>query len=471
MAARLYKLDECAGRSQLPARLNAFGGEFLFLVRDVASARSIRSQQKSTLAAISGMQIIAEAVKDVNLGEILQNNSASSGELDGVGLESDAAADVNRDTASNEGIEVLRWPSDSIATCTLDALLRLYVGCQPLNDTELKQLLGAVAAYRKRTVVPNTPVLQRVVKLMRRLGMMPDGKDIYAQEIESILGEAVQRVSAPPEVLPLLVSAVVGGAEIFPLLLHWAVLRLSADPRAQEQLFAELVDQHSRPEKLSGAPSGGWTKTFVQAVAACACDCPVSAAIGAPRKLTKDLTFEGFTLPAECLVFAMHPGLRAADADDNVDEYADARAPYCTILPYQVTVHEPRSERAWSNLARPLRGNWLKRVGLSPLHVTGRYTQYNRAFLKEFNGTTWPLQFKPLGSWMMFGAGPRACPASEQSLNFLSALLAALVQEWRWELVDPLTMDVFTFTEDGSLFIPSKDTKLKFWRRPPVLSQ
>ena len=98
------------------------------------------------------------------------------------------------------------------------------------------------------------------------------------------------------------VSATVGGAEIFPLLLHWIVLRLSVDPKAQEKLFNSLHMRADQP------PS----PIFAQTVSACCLDCPYSAAIGPPRKLVRSLDFEGYHLPAECIVFAMHPGLKKA---------------------------------------------------------------------------------------------------------------------------------------------------------------
>jgi len=79
----------------------------------------------------------------------------------------------------------------------------------------------------------------------------------------------------------------------------------------------------------------------------------------------------------------------------------------------------------------------------------------------------------------MFGAGPRACPASEQSLNFLAAALAVLVEHFTWELATSDTAttttttakaaakmsDVFAYSEDGSLLAPALNIPLKFTRR------
>lgn len=92
----------------------------------------------------------------------------------------------------------------------------------------------------------------------------------------------------------------------------------------------------------------------------------------------------------------------------------------------------------------------------------------------------WPLDLgSPAGNWLMFGAGPRACPASEQSLNFLAAGLAVLVEHFTWEIAASNTAtttttnaaaaakmsDVFAYSEDGSLLAPTTNTALKFYRR------
>jgi len=126
---------------------------------------------------------------------------------------------------------------------------------------------------------------------------------------------------------------------------RWAVLRLAVDPTAQVRLHADLQQRKrqsgsgtggsssSSSDSSSigststgsygsgngnGSGSGGAVKSFgplfLTAAAACARDCPVSAAVGPPRKLTQDLIFQGYALPAEAICFAMHPGLRAGAA-------------------------------------------------------------------------------------------------------------------------------------------------------------
>eukprot|EP00746_Dinoflagellata_sp_MGD_P125634 gnl/MRDRNA2_/MRDRNA2_60445_c0_seq1.p1 gnl/MRDRNA2_/MRDRNA2_60445_c0~~gnl/MRDRNA2_/MRDRNA2_60445_c0_seq1.p1 ORF type:complete len:126 (+),score=24.77 gnl/MRDRNA2_/MRDRNA2_60445_c0_seq1:44-379(+) len=87
------------------------------------------------------------------------------------------------------------------------------------------------------------------------------------------------------------------------------------------------------------------------------------------------------------------------------------------------------------------------------------------------HGNTWPLKLEgAVGSWPMFGAGPRSCPASEQSLIFLAASIAGIVRDFRWEVADVPKGDVswaFAYAEDGSLLVPAVDTKIKFTRRNP----
>jgi cytochrome P450 len=210
---------------------------------------------------------------------------------------------------------------------------------------------------------------------------------------------------------------------------RWAVLRLAVDPSAQARLHADLVRTRSESGDADGKAFG---PLFLAAAAACARDCPVSAAVGPPRKLTANVEFHGYALPAEAICFAMHPGLRAAAAAGTA----------------------PWSQNASRNLS-----------GVS-----------GGAAAADAAAWAWPLVLDgAVGSWPMFGAGPRACPASEQSLNFLAAAIAALVESFKWELASPVesagagaaaaARAVFAYSEDGSLLVPAADTPLKFTRR------
>ncbi|GMH87529.1 hypothetical protein TrST_g13300 [Triparma strigata] len=364
IANELFSMESTAGRSQL--KKPVFGGDFLFLVRDVERARKIRSNQKALLAERSSSPSVLAAVDSSNLSAII------SEQLD----------------QSNNSKVGVSWPSKRIASASFDALVSLYVGCQPLTVDEVDRLLRAVAGYRRRGVPNVFEVIARTFGVSKKLS--------FTDEINGLLSEVVSRANVSPELLPLLVSATVGGAEIFPLLLRWSVLRLSVDKATQKRLHEELV---GNPDKTSSVPP-----MFIQVAAACARDCPVSAATGPPRKITQPTLINGYEIPAESIAFSLHPGLRAAGGG----------------APWEVGLHED----------------------------------------------TWPLEMKGATSWGMFGGGPRACPASEQSLNFLASSIATLVRDFEWEPVAGDGIErMFEIEGDGSLLVPKHDTLLKFSRR------
>ena len=297
--------------------------------------------------------------------------------------------------------------------------------------------MEATAGYRKRG---SASLGQRFSRWLGLAG--EEGKVGYADQVGALLETALARSGSPRELKPLLVSATVGGAEIFPLLLQWAVLRLAVDPSAQQRLHDDLRrPAEPATEVSSGAAAhgkaaancpGAFGPLFIQAVAACARDCPVSAAIGPPRKLTSAVEFAGFMLPAEAIVFGMHPGLCAAEGG----------APWET-------------DKASTAMG------------------AGNAGQGGAALRRRSKKELWPLELDgAVGSWPMFGAGPRACPASEQSLNFLAASLASLVRHFTWTLDTASSGGgagagaPFAFKEDGSLLVPARDTKIRFALRP-----
>lgn len=301
----------------------------------------------------------------------------------------------------------------------------------------MRALLAATAGYRKRG---SASLGQRFAQWLGLAG--EEGKVGYADQVGALLETVLARSGAPHELKPLLVSATVGGAEIFPLLLQWAVLRLAVDPLAQQRLHDDLRRPAEPATEESGATADGKASNrprafgplFIQAVAACARDCPVSAAIGPPRKLTSAVEFAGFMLPAEAIVFGMHPGLCAAQGG----------APWET--------------------------NKASSTAMGAGNAEQRDQALRRRSQKE---ELWPLELDgAVSSWPMFGAGPRACPASEQSLNFLAASLASLVRHFTWTLDTSSSGGgagaeaPFAFKEDGSLFVPARDTKIRFTLRP-----
>ena len=127
-----------------------------------------------------------------------------------------------------------------------------------------------------------------------------------AEVIYSLLLKAVDRAQIKyerrEELLPLLISSVVGGGEIFPLLLHWMILRLSVDPETQENLYDRLDN--------GGRRSASLHPIFGKTASAIMYDIPYSPAIGPPRKMNQDIdNFEGYSIPEGALIFAVHPNL------------------------------------------------------------------------------------------------------------------------------------------------------------------
>ena len=108
--------------------------------------------------------------------------------------------------------------------------------------------------------------------------------------------------------LPLLVSAAVGGGEIFPLIFEWIVRRLALEPELQEELRTESAEAG---ESLYGPKTAAAVSEAMRQL-------PYAAAIGPPRKLIDDLQLQGGIsrmlpvgayIPNASMLFVMHPGL------------------------------------------------------------------------------------------------------------------------------------------------------------------
>ena len=192
--------------------------------------------------------------------------------------------------------------------CALPLLL-VFLNCEGmenvLNEKELEDLLAALASYRKR----GFGVVKKIKQVAMQLLNQEKNKKIDdAEIIYDLLLKCCNRLQLSSEekeeILPLLVSAVVGGGEIFPLLLHWMILRLSVDPEMQESLCAKLDNTQSVGGKKSSLHN-----IFPRTVSAIMFDIPYSPAIGPPRKLNKAIDFEDYSLPEGALVFAVHPNL------------------------------------------------------------------------------------------------------------------------------------------------------------------
>ena len=288
----IYSLPECSGRSQLPAAETPFGEKFLFLMRNPEKAQAVRKSQQQWLAANAGARDVRTAV---------------------AAMEPELFAAIDAAMASGSAYGAA-WPAAEIGTAILGALLGVFVG-EEVNDclsmAERGRLLSSLAGYRKRANAPPNPFATKLD---------------YAQQVRSLLLDSLQRSGRSPEeceeLLPLLVSACVGGGEIFPLLLQWATRRLSLDTQLQADIRSELnLASSSRP----------YGSTLPRVLAAVMRQCPYSLAIGPPRKALTDFTFRGLDVPEGSLVFAMHPGvgrvgelppLRTSSTDEAGEEKA-----------------------------------------------------------------------------------------------------------------------------------------------------
>ena len=401
----LYKKYECSGRSQIQDD-SVFGGEFLFLVRDPDNAKTIKARQKSFLDKISTMTSVSNAVDTVNISEIIsmtiQRTRTKPGSYSpSSSFPSSSIFDYSSKITNRNGDEII-WPSEVISFASFNALIELYLGSQPLTSEEISSLLAAVTGYRKRGL----GIVMKMKEIIFNLIGSQDKKLNYAETITSLLSEAVRRSGVKEEdVLSLLVSATVGGSEIFPLLFQWIVLRLAVDVQTQDKLYQELRTLQSSGKKVSSG------SLFSSCISACALDCPVSAAIGPPRKVIKDFEYEGYAFQKENLIFAMHPGLK--------------KSPHIAIF-----------------------------EGEGKDFFDGDYK--------------WPvdLNIEGVKSWPMFGIGTRSCCASQQSMNFLCAMLASLIKDYKWDVANKKDIKkMFLYKEDGSLLVPKENIKLRFTSR------
>jgi len=172
LSTALFQEEACSGRSELKEPV--FGGDFLFLVRDLERARTIRSAQKHLLADRSSSRAVAEAVQGAGLDQIL--------------LKAFPVVPVSSSASTSSAIAssaVLQWPSEDISSACFEALLQLYlqggssstsgrnsnvrepseISKPPLSATELETLLSAVASYRKRGPAPLATKLARALNL------------------------------------------------------------------------------------------------------------------------------------------------------------------------------------------------------------------------------------------------------------------------------------------------------------------
>lgn len=360
IADRVYSSRACAGRSQLPNGEAPFGKDFLFLTREPEAAAPVRIEQKKWLA-VNADRAKVQAALETAKPEIF------------------AAIDHAVKVGGEAGA---RWPSEGLGSALLGALLKTFVDDESagLSTDERRELLTALAGYRKRSTGPPNPFA---------------GKVDYARQVRELLLTAQRRSgrdeSTVQELLPLLVSACVGGGEIFPLLLQWTIRRLAIEPDLQAELRADLA--------ASGKEYGSLLPQILTAVLR---QCPYSTAIGPPRKVLRDFDVpghQGVTIPAESIVFAMHPGLAQRRGE---------------LLP---------------------------------------------SLRKSVDGKTCTLD----AGLRMFGFGPRACTAAETSISFLCTAVAMIIRRYEVSIMPSTRQaDLLAYEPDGSLLVPKSEVPLQY---------
>ncbi|CAJ1329288.1 unnamed protein product, partial [Effrenium voratum] len=194
MLDKVYEKPECAGR---PASFKDPFGEFLFLVRDPKDAEPIREKQKAWLEKNLDAAKIGEAAKSALAEHVWPVLEAAEQE----------------------------FPADQMRVATYSAVTTAMLGESQLSAKELDRLMSATREYSE-------------MRVKKKFGKGADGTPPGAADIREIVEAAIGRTGRTDVVLPLMVAASIGGAEIFPTLLHWIFLHFAREPSRQEAAAA-----------------------------------------------------------------------------------------------------------------------------------------------------------------------------------------------------------------------------------------
>lgn len=271
--SKVYELPQCAGR---PASFKDPFGDFLFLVRDPKDAQPLREKQKAWLEKNLDAKKIQEAAKSAlekHVWPVLDSQ------------------------------ELQAFPEEALRVATYAAVSTALLGTAQLAEGELERLMAATREYSEMRVKG---------KFGRGSGDdLPPG----AAEIKEIVEAAIARSNRDDVVLPLMVAASVGGAEIFPTLLHWMLIFFASHPT--EQAAAAAAAKRNDREQLLKAIYGALRSRAY------------SVALGPPRKVLADAVVEDMLIPEGALLFAMHPavvddalGRMQAAPEDDFQSYA-----------------------------------------------------------------------------------------------------------------------------------------------------
>eukprot|EP00930_Biecheleria_cincta_P066708 TRINITY_DN52963_c0_g1_i1.p1 TRINITY_DN52963_c0_g1~~TRINITY_DN52963_c0_g1_i1.p1 ORF type:complete len:464 (-),score=87.78 TRINITY_DN52963_c0_g1_i1:54-1370(-) len=276
MLRKVYSMPECCGR---PVSFEDPFGNFLFLTKRPEDAAPIKEKQKAWLEKNLKPEQIAAAVEAAFTEQLFPAIDTSS-------------------TASN-------WPRDAVRNAMYSAVTKAILGEAALLDkNELGRLMAATRAYSEMRVKG---------KFGRRKKGEGPRTPPGAVEIREVVEAALARGGRQDDAaiaLPLVVAATVGGAEIFPTLLHWILLRLAAEPSLQEQVRAASADEDR--DKLLREVYRLLRRTSY------------SVALGPPRKVLADAVVDKYCIPEGALLFAMHPALagKPSAEEDDFSSYA-----------------------------------------------------------------------------------------------------------------------------------------------------
>eukprot|EP00434_Breviolum_minutum_P018200 symbB.v1.2.016056.t1/scaffold1125.1/size136522/4 len=272
----VYDLPGCCGR---PASFRDPFGDFLFLVRTPEDAKPLREKQKAWLE------------KNLDIAKI-QDSVQSA-------LQTHVWPALDKE-------ELQAFPEEEIRVATYLAVSTALLGPEAeLTETDLKKLMVATREYSEMRVKGKL----KGKKQPGEAGVPPG-----ALELREVVEAAIARSGRDDIVLPLMVAASVGGAEIFPTLLHWMLLYFASHP-------AEQASATSAAQKDD-------TAVLLREIYRALRSSTYSIALGPPRKVLADSTVDDMLIPEGALLFALHPGVvdaalgRKVPQEEDFSQYA-----------------------------------------------------------------------------------------------------------------------------------------------------
>jgi len=284
---RIYERLECSGR---PVSFKDPFGEFLFLTREPEVAAPIKDRQRQWLDKNLKPEVVQAAAEDAlsSLWPVL-----------------DAAAAEGTGQQASLGTT---WPEAEVRSALYAAVTRAFLGEDGLlSENELGEFMEATREYSE---------MRAKSKSGSKAGddeQLPPG----ASRIRRVLEAALNRSGrgGEKEALPLIVAASIGGAEIFPTLLHWIVLAMAQDAALQERAARAAVTDD--------------LQEVLRVIYSVLRRTAYSVALGPPRKILQDAVVDGLVLPEGALLFALHPAIvdeavqRAPEDQEDADNFSE----------------------------------------------------------------------------------------------------------------------------------------------------